>query len=136
MKFGPVIFVVVFGGYIGMEMYAAKRNAYRMKPDHIHEQFVVSSTAVARCGAEQDAPHEKFKRNFTYARGRAVEMLTSDNPELDAAAIEAKLEARVTAAIASVDAAIAEQGCEHIELWKLKRRYSNLAEMNLPVPRQ
>ncbi|MEM8984419.1 MAG: hypothetical protein AAGC71_15415 [Pseudomonadota bacterium] len=135
MKLGPLIFVVVIGAYIGMEMYAAKRNAYRMQPDHIHEQFVRSSVAVARCGAEKNAALGKFDRNFDYARGRALAQLTGSNPDLDDAAVKALLTARIEAATAAVDALVAEHGCQHIELWKLKRRHANLAGMNLPVPR-
>ena len=132
MKSGALLFVLFFGAFVGFELYAAKRNSYRMEPEFIFGLHVGAARAVTACDADKSSRRQRFERNFLYARDRALaELAESASATTD---VDAQLAEQITAVQTDVDALLAEHGCDHIEAWKLLKRYDMLARQNPPVP--
>ena len=130
MKGGVLVFVLLMVGFFGMEMYAAKRNSYRMQPDYIYAQFVGAAHAVDLCAVDTSENRVRFDRNRDYARQRAAAML-AENAGADATAQLTALEATTRDEAAAL---LAEKGCDDMAAWRLLKRYDLLASQNPPIP--
>lgn len=120
--FGTVLFVLIAAGYFGLEMYAASRNAYRMEPGFIYGQYLEAARAVELCSPDAAGDYPRFSGNFDYARRRAAALT-------DSAALqqqEQKLRSEISELVKTL-------GCADIEIFKLRKRYENLARQNLPT---
>ncbi|MEL7537040.1 MAG: hypothetical protein AAFM91_08305 [Pseudomonadota bacterium] len=133
MNFGGIAFVVIIVAFIGFEMHAASRNSYRMEPEHVFGQFASADRAVSECKTPQLDRLAKFKRNYGYARNRAYAALAAKNPEASPQEVDDMVTVAQQVVHREVDALIAEKGCEDIEVWKLLKRFENLARLNLPI---
>lgn len=131
MKIGQTLFIILAVGYIGFEIYMVKKMKYRTEPTHIFSQHVEAAAAVDACGQLDDDRSDVFAKNFQYARGRAiVDIVPVAGEDAETHVIEQERALRQ-----GVATMIEQQGCDDMEVWKLRKRYSNLARRVLPGAR-
>lgn len=128
-----IIFAVIAVGYFALEVFVASRNAYRMEPEFIFGEFVAAAHAVSLCGTLKTAESERFDANYSYARRRAVDAVGQARTAESPAAIEAFVRSRETDGRREIDGLVENLGCGDIEVFKLRKRYENLARLNLPT---
>lgn len=124
MNIKALAFVIIVIGYIGFEAHVISRNAYRMEPIFIFGTFVDASQAIERCGPLKPVDSDKFNANLNY-----MKHLAQADTQEDAATIDAQENERRRL----VDDLVSEFGCDHIELFQLRKRYEQLARRNLPT---
>lgn len=131
MNAGSILFVAAAVGYIGFEIYAVTRNSYRTEPEYIFTTFATAARAVEACGALEPGHSERFAANYAYVQQRAANALKDGQGEPAEGAVTSVDELGRSAA-REVDELLREKGCEDMEVWKLRKRYENLARLNLP----
>ena len=127
-------FLILFGGYIGLELVAARKASYRMEATYILDQFAASAEAVARCGAPEPERLARFERNFDVVVRRAKRELAEQENAGDAASIAADIEARRQAKSDEVAAIVAEAGCDDQRIVTLVKRFEIQARSNAGGP--
>ena len=133
MKPAAFVVILIAIAYTGFELYAVSRNGYRMEPAFIYSQHVGAAYAVEVCGADKSEQQARFDRNLAYATRRAREALLLGDEPLSASGADAAMAGLSDAARGEVDALVAEHGCDHIEVWRLLRRFDLLAKANPPI---
>ncbi len=134
MKTGNILFVLIVLGYFALEAYVASRVAYRMEPDYIFSEYVTAARAVELCGSLKPVDAENFQANYNYVKQRAIdaeEQPTESSESTGPSSLEQEAAGR-----REVEALVDELGCKDIELFKLRKRYENLARQNLPTPKR
>ena len=134
MKQGPILAVLVVAAYLGFEIFAVTKVAYRVEPVYIFERFVAMDRAMSRCGKPAPDVQSRFTRNRRSVRQRAELELGEENPEKTPQAIERMLAETVQSQEERVDALIDQLGCDDIEIFKLTRSYENRARLNIVAP--
>lgn len=130
MNKGAVLALVGLIGYLGFELYAVRKNGYRMEPTYIFSQYVAAGRAVALCGAPEGADTARFARNLDNVRRRAQMALKKTNPEFAPPEIEQELERLTATSVSAVDDVVRSDGCQGREIWKQRRRYEIYARTN------
>lgn len=133
MSIRTVLFVVIVMGYFALEIFVVSRNAYRMEPAFIFGEFVGASHAVSLCGTLKPAESDRFDANYSYARRRAIDATAQDRAADSPETIEALVRSLEADGRREVDGLVEKLGCADIELFKLRKRYENLARLNLPT---
>lgn len=133
---GALPFILLFGGYIAVEMVAARKASYRFEATYILDQFASEAEAVARCGSPEPDRLARFERNFDVVLRRAERELAEQEGAGDAAAIAADVEARRAAKVAEVSAVLDEGGCEDPRIVTLVKRFDIHARLNAGGPAQ
>lgn len=134
MKATTVLLLAIVLAYLAFEVHVVSRNAYRTEPAFIFGEFITASRAVSRCGPLKPVDEERFEANYRYAKWRAASALAEASSAEPAVAVEARLRAQESEGRRQVDEQVAELGCEDIELFKLRKRYENLARLRLRIP--
>ena len=134
MKAGTALLLAIVLAYLAFEVHVVSRNAYRTEPAFIFDEFIAASQAVRRCGPLKPVDASRFEANYRYAAWRAASAVTDDAPADAPAAAERRRAAREAEVRQRVDGLVADLGCEHTELFRLRKRYENLARLNLRIP--
>jgi predicted HTH transcriptional regulator len=127
MRFGTAFFVLLVAGYVGFELYALQRNRYRMEPQFIFGNFVMAARAADVCGVPKRAAVDQFQRRYATARQRAIQAQAQANPKMSVADITARIGDQEETVSREIDALVGEQGCKGKAVWKLQKRFENLA---------
>ena len=132
MKLGPVVFILVAVGYFGFEVFMVSKNGYRTEPEFIFfDQFVSAAQSVEICGVLKKNPAERFMANYEYAKVRAANAIAEKNPDKSEAEIASLVDERELEARAGVQSQIQEKGCKDTDIWRARKRFENLARLNL-----
>jgi len=123
---GALLFLAVAVGFLGFEIYAAGRNSYRMEPEYVYSAFVKAARAVEACGALTPVDAATFHTNLGSARQRAMRSL-QETEGLTANDSDAAASALSRTARSEVDDLVASAGCDHTEVWKLRKHYEFLS---------
>lgn len=134
MKQGPILALLIVAAYLGFEIFAVTKVAYRLEPVYIFERFVAMDRAMSRCGDPAPDVQSRFTGNRDSVRQRAELELREQNPEETPQAIDRRLAEIVHSQEATVDALIDQLGCDDIEVFKLTRGYENRARLNIVAP--
>lgn len=127
-------FLLCFGAYIGLELFAARSVGYRFEATWILDQFAAEAEAVARCGGKEPDRLARFQRNYDVVVRRAQRELAELEEAGDAEAIAAEVEAQRRAREAEVAAIVAEAGCDDPQIRTLLKRFDIHARLNAGGP--
>ncbi|MEO0574006.1 MAG: hypothetical protein AAF004_00995 [Pseudomonadota bacterium] len=125
--FGGVILI----GYLAFEVYTINQARYQMEGPYIFGQFVSANYAYTTCRSPNELQSERFARNFTAIRARAVRELSQAHPDANDQDIHRMLEERAAQSTLTAGDIIRGKGCDDIEVWKLLRRFDNYTELNI-----
>jgi hypothetical protein len=123
MKIGTLLALLALVAYVAIEVTALERAQHRMRPDHIFQRLVAARVGVATCGEVSDAQTRAFEARLAGVRARLRDDIAETQPELDAAAIEARIAALARAAEVQATDTLAAAGCTSFMARRLLRRH-------------
>ncbi len=131
MGFGPIAAIIILVAYLGFEVTMLNSQRYRTEPLFIHHEFVTADQATRLCGDPGAEERQKFQANFQAVKRKALSELQSTYPQATAEELTRQLDSLAGERIGEVDAFIASNGCEHMDVWRWVKLHEVRARLNL-----
>jgi hypothetical protein len=123
MKIGYVAAFIFVIAYLGIEAFAAAKARPRTEPDYIYQGLVTARVVAERCGEVSPEQSAGFRAFTERVLQRLRRKLGEAEPPMDAAAMEAEIEALTRSAEGEAAATLEADGCDSSTAWRLMRRY-------------
>lgn len=123
MKFGPVIAVVILGGYVGLEAYTIRAASHRMEPAYIHNMLIEAKVATEMCESSALELAPRFTRTLQRATSSYQKELSESDSNLSEPDIEQQLAEQIAAAQTKVAEEVETKSCSHADIKAHFQRY-------------